>query len=126
MHPTGAGSSTRTVARRLATVFNGPIDMMQVETISALRRAAQLSIDHETPWELCMIAPFYGYPIWLNGERRVFPSVPAVGCFATGAGGSFTWIEPERQIAVVVRWIDPAHADAFFGQIFMTLERVQA
>lgn len=63
------------------------------------------------------LAPWYGYLVWLNGERKVFPSVPASSYFAVGAGSSFTWIEPERRMVVVVRWIDAAHADAFFGQV---------
>jgi hypothetical protein len=37
--------------------------------------------------------------------------------FAIGAGCSITWIDPERQMVVVVRWINPDHADAFFGKI---------
>jgi CubicO group peptidase (beta-lactamase class C family) len=65
----------------------------------------------------CAIAPFYGYLVWLNHERSVFPRVPASSYFAIGAGGSFTWIEPERRLAVVVRWLNPAYADEFFGLV---------
>jgi CubicO group peptidase (beta-lactamase class C family) len=71
----------------------------------------------------CAIAPFYGYLVWLNHERRVFPSVPASSWFAIGAGSSFMWIEPERRITVIVRWLNPEHADAFFG---LVLEAVDA
>ncbi len=65
----------------------------------------------------CAIAPFYGYLIWLNGERSVFPSASASSFFAIGAGGSITWVDPERQMVVVVRWIDSNHADAFFRAV---------
>ena len=65
----------------------------------------------------CAIAPFYGYLIWLNGERSVFPSAPASSYFAIGAGSSITWIDPDRQMVVVIRWINPDHADAFFGAV---------
>ncbi|MBI1396791.1 MAG: serine hydrolase [Betaproteobacteria bacterium] len=71
----------------------------------------------------CPIAPFYGYLVWLNTGRRVFPSVPESSWFAFGAGSSFTWIEPERRMVVIVRWIDAAHADGFFGRV---LEAVDA
>jgi CubicO group peptidase (beta-lactamase class C family) len=71
----------------------------------------------------CTIAPFYGYLVWLNHERSVFPSVPASSYFAFGAGGSFTWIEPERRLAVVVRWLAPAHADEFFGLVLEAVDR---
>ena len=65
----------------------------------------------------CALAPFYGYLIWLNRERSVFPSVNAASYFAIGAGGSITWVDPERHMVVVVRWIDAEHADAFFRAV---------
>lgn len=65
----------------------------------------------------CAIAPFYGYLIWLNLQQSVFPSAPASSFFAIGAGSSITWVDPERQLVVVVRWIDADHADAFFGAV---------
>jgi CubicO group peptidase (beta-lactamase class C family) len=70
----------------------------------------------------CVIAPFYGYLIWLNHDGRVFPSVPASSYFAIGAGGNYTWIEPERRMVLVVRWIDPDCADAFFGRVLQALD----
>jgi CubicO group peptidase (beta-lactamase class C family) len=70
----------------------------------------------------CPIAPFYGMLVWLNTERRIFPSVPASSWFAIGAGSSFTWIEPERRLVCVVRWIDADHADAFFGRVLAALD----
>ncbi len=65
----------------------------------------------------CALAPFYGYLLWLNLQRSVFPSAPASSCFAIGAGGSITWVDPERQMVVVVRWINTDHADAFFRAV---------
>ena len=69
----------------------------------------------------CPIAPFYGYLIWLNHLRKVFPSVPASSYFAIGAGGNYTWIEPDRRMVLMVRWIDPDHADEFFGRVLQGL-----
>jgi CubicO group peptidase (beta-lactamase class C family) len=65
----------------------------------------------------CGTAPFYGYLIWLNHQRRIFPSVPESSHFAIGAGGNYVWIEPERRMVLVVRWIDPESADSFFGKV---------
>lgn len=73
-----------------------------------------------TPGEL---APYYGYLVWLNHQQQVFPSVPASSYFAIGAGSSFTWIEPDRRIVAVVRWLDSSHANELFGKI---LEAVDA
>jgi CubicO group peptidase (beta-lactamase class C family) len=63
------------------------------------------------------LAPFYGYLIWLNLARSVFPSAPAASYFAIGAGSSITWVDPTRQMVVVVRWINADHADAFFSAV---------
>jgi CubicO group peptidase (beta-lactamase class C family) len=70
----------------------------------------------------CAIAPFYGYLTWLNHARHVFPSAPASSYFAIGAGTSFTWIEPERRMVLVVRWIDADYADGFFGRVLQALD----
>ena len=70
----------------------------------------------------CAIAPFYGYLTWLNHSRRVFPSAPASSYFAIGAGTSFTWIEPEHRMVLVVRWIDADYADGFFGRVLQALD----
>jgi CubicO group peptidase (beta-lactamase class C family) len=65
----------------------------------------------------CALAPFYGYLLWLNLERSVFPSAPTSSVFAIGAGSSITWIDLERQMVVVIRWINPDYADAFFRAV---------
>jgi CubicO group peptidase (beta-lactamase class C family) len=70
----------------------------------------------------CPLAPYYGWLIWLNHERKPFPSLPASSYFAIGAGSSFTWIEPERRMVVVVRWLNSAHADAFFGRLLRAVD----
>jgi CubicO group peptidase (beta-lactamase class C family) len=70
----------------------------------------------------CAIAPFYGYLIWLNSERRIFPDVPASSTFAIGAGSSFTWIEPERRMVLVVRWIDADHVNEFFKLFLQAID----
>ena len=70
----------------------------------------------------CPIAPYYGYLTWLNHGRRVFPSVPESSYFAFGAGSSFTWIEPERRMVLVVRWIASEYADAFFRRVLQAID----
>src|SRR3546814_788579 len=70
----------------------------------------------------CAIAPYYGRLVWLNHERKIFPSVPASSYFAIGAGSSFCWMEPERRMVVVVRWLNPDHADEFFGLVLRAID----
>lgn len=68
------------------------------------------------------IAPYYGYLIWLNHQRKMFPSLPESSFFGVGAGSSFTWVEPERRMVVIVRWLDSAHANELFGKILQAVD----
>lgn len=70
----------------------------------------------------CAMASFYGYLLWLNTGQAVFPSAPASSYFAIGAGSSFTWIEPQRRLVLVVRWLNALHADEFFGRVLQALD----
>ena len=63
------------------------------------------------------LAPYYGYLIWLNTGKQVFPSVSETSFFGIGAGGNFTWIEPDRRMVVIVRWLNADYADELFGLI---------
>jgi len=58
--------------------------------------------------EPCPLNPQYGYLWWLNTGRGWLPSAPGSSYFASGAGGNLTWIDPDHDIAAVLRWIDPA------------------
>lgn len=101
---------------KVAQIFvnDGKVDGRQIISREWITRM-------QTP---CGLAPYYGYLVWLNHERRVFPSVPASSYFAIGAGSSFMWIEPERKMAVVVRWLNSAHADEFFGLVLKAVDEV--
>jgi CubicO group peptidase (beta-lactamase class C family) len=71
----------------------------------------------------CALAPYYGYLVWLNHDQKVFPSVPASSYFGVGAGSSFTWIEPENRMVVIVRWLNSAFADEFFGKVYAAIKK---
>ncbi|NYT37157.1 class C beta-lactamase-related serine hydrolase [Allopusillimonas soli] len=71
----------------------------------------------------CDIAPYYGYLIWLNHERKIFPSLPASSFFGIGAGSSFTWVEPESGLVVIVRWLEASHANDLFAQILQAVDK---
>lgn len=73
----------------------------------------------------CGIAPWYGYLVWLNGERSVFPGASAASYFAIGAGASITWIDPERQMVAVLRWIDTTRIDEFCQRLASAIVPVQ-
>lgn len=70
----------------------------------------------------CPIAPYYGMLVWLNGERRrVLPSAGTQAVFMIGAGGHLTWLEPDRDLVVVSRWLAPDRADLLASHVLEAL-----
>jgi len=69
----------------------------------------------------CPLNPQYGFLWWLNTGAKRYPSAPAEGYSANGAGGNLTWIDPVNDIVAVARWIDPAQIDGFLARISAAL-----
>ena len=67
--------------------------------------------------EPCPLYPQYGLLWWLNTGRRLYPSAPESSWCASGAGGNFTWIDPDHDLVAVMRWIDPAARDEFMRRV---------
>jgi CubicO group peptidase (beta-lactamase class C family) len=65
----------------------------------------------------CAIAPWYGTLVWLNRLRGVFPSASASSYFCIGAGASVVWIDPDRDLVAVVRWIEGSQIDGFCKRV---------
>lgn len=65
----------------------------------------------------CDVKPTYGCMWWLNTDRALFPSAPASSFFALGARENIVWVDPEHDLVVVVRWLEPAARDAFAGKV---------
>ena len=57
----------------------------------------------------CAVAPFYGRLLWLNRDGQAFAGASARSLFMLGAGGHLVWVEPDRDMVLVLRWLDPAH-----------------
>jgi len=74
----------------------------------------------------CHLNPQYGYLWWLNTGAQRYPSAPASGYSANGAGGNLTWIDPANQLVAVLRWIDPAAIDGFLARLMAALKRSRA
>jgi len=62
--------------------------------------------------------PDYGWLWWLNTGQNRFPSAPAGPFQASGAGGNTIWVDPERDLVIVARWLDPGKLDAFLGLVY--------
>lgn len=69
----------------------------------------------------CPLNPVYGFLWWLNTARARLPSAPASSYFASGAGGNLTWIDPDHDVVVVARWLDPAVQDDFARRLLAAL-----
>jgi CubicO group peptidase (beta-lactamase class C family) len=65
----------------------------------------------------CPVNPEYGFLWWLNTGRRGLPSAPASSFAARGAGSNVIWIDPDREIVAVIRWIARPQVDAFLARL---------
>jgi CubicO group peptidase (beta-lactamase class C family) len=63
--------------------------------------------------EPCPLFPQYGYLVWLNTDRGLYPSASAESYCARGAGGNLTWVDPANDLVAVLRWTDPAAMNDF-------------
>jgi CubicO group peptidase (beta-lactamase class C family) len=65
----------------------------------------------------CPINPSYGLLWWLNTERALWPSAPESSYAAVGAGSNLIWVDPSRDLVVVVRWIEKTAVDGFLERV---------
>lgn len=70
----------------------------------------------------CPLNLNYGLMWWLNTGGARYPSAPASSFAASGAGGNLTWVDPEHDIVVVLRWTDPARVDDFLGLVMAAIQ----
>ena len=63
------------------------------------------------------LAPYYGFLTWLNTDGILFPRLPESSLFDIGAGGSYTWIDPELNAVTVIRWINPPKVETFMVRL---------
>ena len=71
----------------------------------------------------CPVAPFYGLLWWLNTGRRQFPAASERSFFALGWGSHIIWIDPDRDLICVLRWIDRKQVSGFVERILGALDR---
>jgi CubicO group peptidase (beta-lactamase class C family) len=71
----------------------------------------------------CPQAPFYGLLWWLNTGRRQFPAASERSFFALGWGSHIVWIDPDRSLVCVLRWIDRKQASGFVERVLEALGR---
>jgi len=62
-------------------------------------------------------SPIYGLLWWLNPGKTLYPSAPESSVFALGGGSNIIWVDHEKDLVVVIRWVEKAFADELIGQI---------
>lgn len=64
--------------------------------------------------------PNYGYLWWVNVKDgpRYWEGVPDHVYYAAGFGGNFILVDPENELVVVTRWLEPSKAGTFFRQLY--------
>jgi CubicO group peptidase (beta-lactamase class C family) len=78
-------------------------------------------------WVKAMLTPSptldnYGYLWWLNRGAAAKPDIPASAFSALGAGSNVIWADPDRDLVVVLRWIDKTASDGFFSRLMAAVK----
>ncbi|WP_435064997.1 serine hydrolase domain-containing protein [Halobaculum sp. EA56] len=55
--------------------------------------------------EPCPENPNYGFLLWLNTDRTLWPSAPESAYAMLGHGQNVVWVDPEHDLVVVLRWL---------------------
>jgi len=73
-------------------------------------------------WVKAMLSPSpsnesYGYLWWLNRGASRHRAAPTTSVSALGAGSNIIWIDPERDLVAVLRWIDKRAFAGFLSRL---------
>lgn len=106
----GMWISARDQARfGLLTVRNGKWKGKQLMPAEWIRQA-------RTPTS---VQPTYGFMNWyLNTDRKMWPSAPATAFAHVGNGTNIIFCDPEKDMVVVLRWIDGDAIDGVLQRLY--------
>ncbi|ULQ57360.1 serine hydrolase [Flavihumibacter rivuli] len=66
--------------------------------------------------------PTYGFMnFFLNTGNKLYPSVPEQTFAHIGAGTNLVFVDPERELLVVARWIENGKIDEFLKRVYASL-----
>lgn len=70
------------------------------------------------------VKPTYGFMnFFLNTDRKLYPSAPASAFAHLGYGSNMIYVDPERDLVVVARWIEGDMEDAFLKKVLTAIRR---
>jgi CubicO group peptidase (beta-lactamase class C family) len=97
--------------------------------MSTLRRGRwkdrQLLSNQWVEWALTptQAQPTYGFMNWfLNTDGKMWPSGPAKAFAHIGNGTNMVYVDPDREVVAVVRWIDSKATDGFVKRLSAALD----
>ncbi len=65
------------------------------------------------------VQPTYGYMNWyLNTGKELWPSAPAAAYAHVGNGANIIYCDPEKDLVVVLRWIESGAIDGFLKRLY--------
>ncbi|HXG82497.1 MAG TPA: serine hydrolase [Pyrinomonadaceae bacterium] len=68
--------------------------------------------------------PTYGFMNWfLNTDKKLYPNAPAAAFAHVGNGTNIIYIDPERDLVIVARWIENGAIDGFIQRINASLKQ---
>jgi CubicO group peptidase (beta-lactamase class C family) len=68
------------------------------------------------------VQPTYGFMNWyLNTEKKMWPSAPAAAYGHVGNGTNIIYCDPERDLVVVLRWIEGGAIDGFLQRLYAAM-----
>ena len=60
----------------------------------------------------------YGYMWWLNRGERQWKDTPDHLFYAAGFGGNFIVVDQEKDLVIVIRWLEPSQVGEFVRRIY--------
>ncbi|MGY9055759.1 MAG: serine hydrolase domain-containing protein [Alphaproteobacteria bacterium] len=66
----------------------------------------------------CALNPSYGLMFWLNTHKIQYPNAPAHAVMMHGAGANRVYVDAERDLVVVLRWIDGQATNGFLKRLY--------
>jgi CubicO group peptidase (beta-lactamase class C family) len=69
----------------------------------------------------CEIEPTYGFMWWVNPDGKLMPRLSPNGYCALGAGGHVIWVDPDHDLVVVLRWIEPALREECLARVLAAM-----
>jgi len=63
----------------------------------------------------------YGYMWWLNKGMRSVTEAPQSAYYASGFGGNYIVVDPENDLVVVTRWLEPSRLVEFLIKVYQSL-----